>query len=97
MAKIRIEPQAELVTIPAIERDEYHIDSGLLTACLLPTGHGIPLTFGEKCHRSVLVMNFKAVTVTVSDISTHAQGCEAFTERNTYRLAPGRSRRHDSR
>jgi len=43
----------------------------------------------DKCQKHVLSIIFASQTVTTSDIPTHGQGCEAFKETNSYRLARG--------
>ncbi len=43
----------------------------------------------DKCQKHVLSIVFASGTVTTSDIPTHGEGCEAFKETNSYRLAGG--------
>jgi hypothetical protein len=89
VASIELEVQSGLVNIPPIQHDEYHVDSwgsDSLSASYGPWNVG---NLSDKCHRHVLVMNFKSGVVTLSDISTHAEGCEMFAESDTYRLGHG--------
>jgi hypothetical protein len=89
VASIELEVQSELVSIPAIQQDEYHVDSWNSDGLSASYGPWEIGNLSDKCHRHVLVMNFKSGVVTLSDISTHAKGCEMFAESNTYRLGHG--------
>lgn len=89
VASLDLEVQSELVNIPAIEHDEYHVDSWNSDSLSASNGPWKIGNLSDKCQRHILVMNFKSGVVTLSDISTHAKGCEMFAESNTYRLSPG--------
>jgi hypothetical protein len=73
------------ISIKGPDETDYRIDSwdteGLVAI------HDPNMT--DTCHRSILSMSFAAGEVSLSDIPTHAKGCEIFKETNSYRLVDG--------
>jgi hypothetical protein len=82
---VMLAPARGVVAIGDIDTAEYNVDTW--------DGHGLVASYGgdtsSKCQRHVLTMDFQSGAVSLADIPTHKEGCEAFKETNPYRLVRG--------
>ncbi len=83
---VTLSPTKAVVGIGELYKNEYGIDRW--------DDQGLIASYGGEeldsaCQRHVLTMHFASGAVSVSDIPTHTEGCEALKVTNSYRLVRG--------
>jgi len=87
---VTLAPNPVSVVVLDINEKDWSIRSWDGRGLLAFYGPDITATqLSERCHSHVLSMAFGSGAVSTSDIPTHENGCEAFKETDSYRLARG--------
>ena len=79
---VKLELSNQKIRIESPQSEDYKIsewNSETITATHAPN-------IVDKCHHSVLMMTFSTSEVTMTDIPTHADGCQFSTMTNTWHL-----------